>query len=190
MNMEEWKYIEGYEDFYQVSNMGNVRNLAVYSYKYKRVIKRKAPRMLKPEATHDGYKRVVLSLYGKKKKYMVHRLVAGAFIKNKYNLPEVNHKDENTANNKAENLEWCSRKYNANYGTLPSRISERCKNDSRISKVVFQYTLDGDFVTAYPSIREASRQTGAPAEVISRVCKGKAKQSGGYKWSFTGMRDF
>lgn len=182
--MEEWKDVKGYEGFYQVSNKGEVRNIAVFSYKYQRVLKRKSPRPLRPEITYDGYKRVVLSLYGKKRKFSVHRLVAFAFIPNPDNLPEVNHKDENTANNVANNLEWCTAKYNSNYGTLPQRISERCKNDSRISKAVFQYSMDGSFISAYPSAKEAQRQTGANADVICRVCKGKAKQSGGFKWTY------
>lgn len=182
--MEEWRDIADYNGFYQVSNFGNVRNIAVYSYKYGRVIIRKRPRLLKPETTYDGYKRVVLSLYGKKKKYSVHRLVASAFINNPNKLQEVNHKDENTMNNRVENLEWCSRKYNSNYGTLPKRISERSKNHPSYSKEVLQFSIDGDLLNKYPSINEASRMTGAPSEVIGRCCKKKARTSGGYKWVY------
>lgn len=66
-------------------------------------------------------------LYKNKKRYfkLVHRLVAETFIPNKNNYKEVNHKDENTFNNCVENLEWCDRTYNANYGTLKQRQRER-----------------------------------------------------------------
>lgn len=182
--MEIWKPVQGYEGFYEVSNEGNVRSIAVWSHKYQRVLKRKIPTIKVQDTTIEGYKRVLLSLYGVHKHCAVHRLVAMAFLDNGNNLPEVNHKDENPANNKVDNLEWCTRKYNANYGTLPQRISERCTNDIRISKPVIQLTINGEFVKRYPSIKEASRQTGAPDEVITRVCKGKAKTSGGYIWAY------
>lgn len=182
--MEIWKPVKGYEGFYEVSNFGKIKSVAVFSHTAGKVVMRKIPMVLKPETTHDGYKRVLLSLFGKKKKYSVHRIVAAAFIPNPNNYPVVNHKDEDTANNKADNLEWCTAKYNSNYGTLPKRISERCKNDPRISKEVVQFSIDGDIINTFPSINEASRQTGAPAEVISRCCKRKARTSGGFRWAY------
>lgn len=58
---------------------------------------------------------------GEQRRYSVHRLVAETFIENPNNLPEVNHKDENKLNNSVENLEWCDRVYNINYGTAHER---------------------------------------------------------------------
>lgn len=65
-----------------------------------------------------------------RKRFYIHRLVAEAFISNINNYKEINHKDENPKNNNVNNLEWCSRKYNMNYKTLPSRINE--KNKKRV----------------------------------------------------------
>lgn len=101
---EEWKDIEGYEGLYQVSNLGRIKSLA-------RVIIRSDS---KPNPINEkilkygmnrGYCAVVLCKDGKKKMYKVHRLVAMAFLSNHYNLPEVNHKDENKKNNCVDNLE-------------------------------------------------------------------------------------
>ena len=66
---------------------------------------------------------------GERKDYKVHRLVAMAFIPNILNLPVINHKDENKSNNIVSNLEWCTPKYNSNYGTANQRRSEkqRCR---------------------------------------------------------------
>lgn len=116
--IEIWKDILGYEGLYQVSNLGNVRSL-----NYRRSGKTK----LLKQGTDNGYKRVELSKNGKKKKYWVHRLVAIAFISNPNNYKEVNHKDEDKSNNNVNNLEWCTREYNNNYGTRNKRTSESHK---------------------------------------------------------------
>lgn len=184
MITEVWKACKGYEQFYEVSNLGRVRSIALFSAKWKKVVKRKHPVLKKAEVTYDGYERVLLSLYGNHHHCSVHRLVAQTFIPNDLELPEVNHKDENTRNNCVSNLEWCSRKYNANYGTLPKRISERQINNPALSKVVNQYSLNGVFIATYPSIKEAERITGIDNTMISRVCKGKSKFAKGYLWKY------
>lgn len=182
--MEEWKDCKGFEGFYQVSNEGRVRSMAVWSHKYQKVLKRKTPHLNSIETTKDGYKRVLLCLYGVHHHCAVHRLVAQAFIENPHNLPCINHKDENPSNNCVDNLEWCTYKYNSNYGTLPKRISERQINNPVLSRVVLQYTLNGEFVASYPSIREAERITGIDNTMISRVCRGKSKFAKGYVWKY------
>lgn len=113
---EEWRDIDGYEDLYQVSNMGRVLSLKFNHTENN-------PKILKPIELL-GY--LVVNLYkdGKMKSFKIHRLVAKAFIPNPDNLPEVNHKDENKFNNVVDNLEWCTTKYNINYGTAISRSSK------------------------------------------------------------------
>ena len=100
---EAWKDIEGYETLYQVSSQGRVKNIP-------------RNKLLKADKTSDGYLRVKLSKDGVAKNFRVHRLVAKAFIDNPSGLEEVNHKDEDKANNKVYNLEWCTREYNQRYG--------------------------------------------------------------------------
>ena len=112
---EIWKDIKGYENLYQVSNWGRVKSLQYNNIK-----------ILKPRNI-QGYQCVILYKYNLHKEYKIHRLVAEAFIYNPYNLPQVNHKDENKANNKVHNLEWCTAKYNVNYGTARDRMKEKMK---------------------------------------------------------------
>ena len=182
---EEWRKCKGFEPFYEVSNTGKVRSVAIWSDKYQRILIRKLPKIKAQETTRDGYHRVLLSYYGKHYRCAVHRLVAMAFIENPNEYPCVNHKDENTHNNSVDNLEWCTWEYNSNYGTLPLRISNRMLACHPNVRAVFQYGLDGSFITAYSSAQEAARVLNTVSrDMISRACKGKAKTAGGYKWSY------
>ena len=178
---EEWRDIPGYFGLYQVSNFGRVKSL-VGTHRESR------ERILKPYKTKYGYLRVRLCKDGKVKQFYVHRLVAEAFIPNPDNLPQVNHKNENKTDNKVENLEWCTAKYNQNYGTCIKRRTEKQKvdfiNRSDQSKPVAQFTKEGILIAQYPSRNEASRQTGYAYQHISSCCNGKTKSAYGYIWKW------
>ena len=103
MENEVWKDVVGYEGLYEVSNLGRVKSKT-----------RKNTILLKPSET-KGYLFVFLCKDKKVKRKSIHRLVANAFIENPYNYPIINHVNENKADNRVENLEWCSAKYNINY---------------------------------------------------------------------------
>ena len=105
---EEWRDVEGYDGAYQVSDLGRVR-----SKKYGRW------KVLKAKKRRDGYLHVGLWKDGKKKWFLVHRLVAQAFIDNDniFNT-EINHRNECKSDNRASNLEWCDRSYNVAYNGL------------------------------------------------------------------------
>lgn len=187
--MEQWKEIKGYEGRYEVSNYGNVRSFLFYSPKRKEYLLRKQPRLLRQNNTHDGYKRVALSKEGKMKHITVHRLVAMAFIPNPDNAPAVNHKDEDITNNHVSNLEWCTNKYNSNYGTLRDRIKNRLSANHHLAKQVVQMSLDGKDIETFPSTREAARHFGIRSECITRCCQGKYKQAAGFKWRYGYMQN-
>lgn len=138
---------------------------------------------LKPGLCH-GYYIIVLYRNGESKTYPIHRLVALAFISNPDNLPAVNHKDEVKTNNMVGNLEWCSIKYNINYGTRNERCSEKQLNRKDLSKPVKQFKKDGVFIKEYPSMKEAERQTGFDQRGISQCCNGRRKQAYGYIWKY------
>ena len=118
--IEKWRPVEGYEGLYEVSNTGRVRSVDRYvktCYGSYRLHKGK---VLSPGIRPDGY--LVVSL--QYRMFRVHRLVAEAFLPNPDNLPQVNHKDEDKSNNRVDNLEWCTAKYNNNYGTARIRAKE------------------------------------------------------------------
>lgn len=184
MKNEEWKDIEGYEGLYQVSNMGRVRSLDRYVNNMFGTLSFIKGKILKVLNHKDGYKQVNLLKDGKVKHCLVHRLVAGAFIPNPHNYPVINHKDEIKTNNCVENLEWCTVKHNNTYGTVQKRISEKLTNRHDRSKVVIQFTLDGEFVGEYPSMCEAQRQTGIRQSQISMCCNGIRKSTKGFIWKY------
>ena len=189
--MEEiWKDIEGYEGIYQVSNLGRVRSLDrnVPNYNAAGYVGTKILRgkILKPhKMANNGYMEVHLKRNGQGNHGRIHRLVAEAFIPNPGNLPEINHKDEDKTNNRADNLEWCDGQYNSNYGTRLIRISETMKGNYYNMRSVQQLSEDGKVIRTYPSVKEAAAQTGANESVIIRICKGKKGQTAkGYRWRY------
>ena len=181
--MEVWKDITGYEGLYQVSNLGRVRSL----------IRNK---VLKPanHVTINGYQKVSLYKNNKLKTMQVHRLVAEAFILDKTNFKsmpdedrsminldalQVNHKDENKQNNCVNNLEWCTQKYNTNYGTKQDRESK-----IKTKYHVLQYDLDGNLIRKWENLREIVLNTDYNKSNIMYCCQKKYKTAYGYKWEY------
>ena len=173
MRKEEfWKDIAGYEGLYQVSNFGRVRSadrIDRYGREYK-------GKILTPCTDNQGYLHIALHNNGKRKTVRVHRLVAEAFINNTDNCKYINHKDENKQNNNAENLEWCSAKYNCNYGSRVSRIK------NKLNVGVIQLSKDGKEIRRWNSIQDATDTL--KIRNISQACQGKRKQAGGYLWEY------
>lgn len=176
---EEWKPIIETEGRYEISNLGNIRGVDRYARVCgggQRFIK---GRIVKPNVCSNKYLMFNASMGETTKHFLVHRLVAQYFIPNPNNFPEVNHKDEDPQNNHMDNLEWCTPKYNCNYGTRNQRCMEKV-----IKKPVKQLTLDGVLIKVYPMIKDAERQTGVDSTQIIRVCKGTNITAGGYKWEY------
>lgn len=174
--MEVWKNKINYEGLYQVSNLGRVksnpRNGTI-----------KEVRILKPQKQQNGYLFVRLYKNGKAKKYLIHRLVAEAFIENPNNLPEVNHKNEDKTCNEDWNLEWCDNPYNINYGNRNKRVREK------LSKKVNQYDLEDNFIKTWDCIRDAEGELKIHNSSISACCKGKRKTAGSYIWKYKEEED-
>jgi len=180
--MEEvWKDIEGYEGMYQVSNFGSVRSLdRLYESKIRNnnyIVRRGIN--LKSTPDKDGYLKINLSKNRTRKYHFVHRLVALVFIPNPNSFPIINHKDGNKTNNFANNLEWCTYKYNSNYGECRQKIS-----NSKKKKVVQIDIKKNIVVSTFDSIAEATNSLSLKGNKIGLCCAGKRKTHGGFKWMY------
>lgn len=163
--MEEiWKELDGYNGFYTISSFGRVKN--------------KYGRFLTPSVNHKGYALIHL----KDRVAQVHRLVAETFIPNDDKTLQVNHKDENKLNNCVDNLEWCSPKENANYGTRNARIGSKMAGSKRIGRRVVQLTLDGDFVNIFDTGAAAAREMGCSRSKINECIRGEQYTCKGFCW--------
>lgn len=141
----------------QVNNIKGYENVLDIYFINKEgfVLSTKTNKKLSTTDNGKGYKVVSLKIKGERKwkKAYLHRLVALAYIPNPNNYPEVNHKNENKSNNCSDNLEWCTRKYNNNYGTKNERATKK-----RCCKVyVYDYLLN--YIGEYNGISEATKKT-------------------------------
>lgn len=174
-NSEEWRPVKGYEGLYEASNTGKVVSLNYNGTG--------ARQELKPLKKQNGYLSVRLYKNGEWKNIRLHRVIAEAFIPNHQNLPEINHIDENPANNAADNLEWCTHKYNCNYGSRTERQRKSMIN-GKLSKAVIA-TLPNGSIESYPSQAEAARQLKCSQGHISDACKGVIETyHHGRRWSY------
>lgn len=178
--VEIWRDIDGF-DGYQVSNLGNVRSLNYNGTGNVQLLK---PSLSGP---NRGYKSISMQVADKVIRRNVHRLVARAFIPNPNDLPEINHIDEDGTNNKVNNLEWCDRIYNLNYGNRTQKFS-----DSK-SILILQLNLDGTLVKEWKSQTEVARVLGLDLGSLSHCLHGYRIKNGvkfpvysyaGYKWKY------
>ena len=154
------KDIKGYEGLYAVTEDGQV-----WSYRSKRFLKL---------GVVNGYLQAHLSSNGKRKTYMVHRLVAEAFIPNPNNLPHVSHLDETRNNNHVSNLVWSTIKDNMQMPLRKKRIGETHR------KKILCITNG----IVYDSQTQAAKELGLSRTSIIRVCKGDYFSTGGYRFKY------
>lgn len=163
-----WKDIDGTNGMYQISNYGEVKSFTKF----------KNGDLLKPSNFSNGYLFVHIKRNGQRRSNLVHRLVAEAFIPNPERFPQVNHKDENKKNNRADNLEWCDNRYNNIYGTKNQRASEKNKISHCIPVVCIELNK------TFKSAKEAARFVNKSGTNITRACKNIYRTCGGYHWEY------
>ena len=182
MKNEIWKDVAGYEGLYQVSDQGRVKSLErtfIDKIGRERYVKEC---ILKPAMDKGGYLRVGLCDGEKRKTFKVHRLVCEAFHENPDNKPQVNHINEDKADNIACNLEWATARENSNFGTRNERIGK--KSAITKSKPICQYTLDEKIVKIWASLAEVKRGTGFSQGNISQAANGNRKTAYGFRWKY------
>lgn len=157
MKKEVWKPVVGYEGLYEVSNLGRVFGI-------------KRNRIKTLTLDKKGYQNVLLSKDGKGKRHRLHKLVAQVFIPNPENKTEVHHIDFGKSN-VVTNLMWVT----------PDEHKELHKENALH---VFQYSLNGEFIKEYSSIKEIVEQTGFDRTTVIDCCNGKYKTAFGFQWRY------
>lgn len=174
---EVWKQYPEF-NFIEVSNLGEVRTkdrIVTCSNGRKQFVK---GRVLKQSDNGRGYMYVRFKVNGKPIYRYVHRIMGISFLPNPNNLPEVNHIDCNPKNNRLENVEWCSSRYNIAYR---ERFGVSARDATKVLRhPVFVVDLKTSKVLRFNSQHEAARQLGISQQNINSVINGRAKTADGY----------
>lgn len=173
-NEEIWKDIVGREGHYMVSNLGNVKSLAKGNTARGLPTKTKDKIMTaRPHTVDSRYRQIKLYRGGKESMFLIHRLVAIAFIPNHQNKGFINHIDGNPSNNRVDNLEWCNRSENLQHSW------DKLGRTGRRTPTV-KLSLDGFLLDVYESQTEAAKMNNTFTSNISMCCSGKNKTVKGY----------
>ena len=170
MDDEIWKDIPGYEGLYQVSSLGRVKSLdRNIKHAFGGYSKRKGM-IKKPQVQKDGYVKIPLCKDGVNKNFLIHRLVAMAFIPNTENKEYVDHINTIRNDNRVENLRWATEIENGNNILTIKKRSKmvKCITTGEIFK----------------KVKEAAQKYNIDKSDISKCCKGKKKDVKGYKFEY------
>ena len=169
---EIWKDIIGYEGLYRISDQGRIFSV-------------KSGKIRETFVSNSGYKMIHLYKNGTDRHFTVHRLVADNFIPNPFDFKEINHINEDKSNNRHDNLEWCTQKYNENYGTNTRRVKEsyiaNCNN-----RPIDVYDMNGVFLKTFDCSNDVCRELNIGRRALYSVCQGVVKSSKGYRFAFHG----
>lgn len=168
---EEWKEVYGFNVLYEVSNLGRVRTKYTQSKVYGSTYN-----YLTPVDNGNGYLRFNWKSKNVNHTVYLHRLVATAFLDNPHGYHEVNHKDEDKKNNRADNLEWCDHDYNAGYGTKNFRAAETRRKRKLIECI--------DTGIVYKSLQDVMDEYGVSKTAISNCLSGRSKTCAGKRWRY------
>lgn len=175
MGTEIWKAINGF-DGYEISNYGRIRNTK--------------GEIMQTSGNGLGYAIFRRTINGTYKKEYVHRLVAFAFIPNPENKPCINHLDCNTKNNRADNLEWCTKAENTAYMIKLGRnkrteiwIQRLNTGLEPMRKRVVGVAVKTGETIEFDGVNK-TREAGFQPSCVSNCCKGIRKQHKGYIWRY------
>lgn len=166
---EIWKDIKGYEGLYQVSNLGRVKSLdRVVEYKDGKKCLYKSKLLIGTD-NGRGYLIVNLRKNGARKSFLIHRLVAEAFVPNPDNKLTVDHMNRNRADNRMDNLRWATR-------------LEQADNTDNKKPIV---AIKGETILYFESAKQTEKYGFVPS-AICNCCRGKKKTHRGYEWHYLG----
>lgn len=184
---EVWKDVPNYKGFYKISNYGRLYTFARNGLKEGKIVSLNM---------WGRYIRVCLRKNGERKYYSLHRLIAETFIENPFDLPQVDHINGNTTDNRTDNLRWVTAKDNCNNPITLARHNAAMLElkDNKQSKKVQQLTKNGEIINTFVSIKEAARQTKISKSNISAAAMNKkrwatdhwatVRTAGGFVWKF------
>lgn len=166
----EYKDIPGYEGIYQATSNGEIYALPRTWVTYRKGVQ-----------GHNGYFVSKVNLKGylytkltnsksKRKTWLVHRLIALAYIENIENKKEVNHINGVKSDNRVENLEWCTHQENCKHREDMGLGSTKKANDWWKKKV-----LNIENNVEYESIVEAAKSIGMGRKHLSMMLNGVRK---------------
>lgn len=169
--MEQYIKIKDFPS-YEVSDLGNVRNLK--------------GRVLVPAPDQKGYLMIGLRKEGKTYTKRLARIVANHFIPNPLNKPQINHKNGDKTDNSVKNLEWNTGSENIThaYKELKRKGSQTGKQygSSPFSKKLIQLSKEGKEIKIWDSMKEAAEFFGIKRQSITSCINGKCKTVAGFKW--------
>ena len=197
---EVWRDVVGYEDLFSISCYGRLKRKERLTFNPHSGYCRYREKIIRNQSTDLGYQHVCICIGNNKKANLsYHRMVMEAFVPNPSNLPFINHKDENPRNNciflnndgsinaEKSNLEWCTPKYNSNYGTVKAR-----KKANRIEKGttchVVLYDYEGHVLKEYKTAKDAAKDNGLSRETITNCCTGFSPTAKGLHFRFKGEK--
>ena len=178
--MEIWKDIEGYEGYYQISNLGRVKSLEQIKNNSLGTKFYRKEQIFKQQISKKGYCVATLNKEGKRKTLFVHRLVALAFLENLDNKPQVNHKNCIKTNNEVENLEWVTGSENCKH-SYENNLNTNLKNKAIKTSKKISCFKDGEKII-FNSINECARSIKSTQANIQRILKlGNFNKNGKYR---------
>jgi hypothetical protein len=184
---EIWKSVVGYEGYYEVSNLGRVKSIARNIVYKKGKPHPKKERIMHPVHRKDGYMDLCLYKDTINQRFMVHYLVARAFLGEPKDKKEVNHKNGIREDNRAENLEWVTRAENIQHKFRTLGYKNKyigCIGKENIRSKPLYQIKDGIIINEFPCASEAEKATGVSKYLIWSNCKGRCKTGKGFNWVY------
>mgnify|MGYP001002749808 CR=1 FL=1 len=185
---EIWKDILGYEGWYMVSNMGNVKSVSRTVYFKDGRIRNYPEKMIKQSIDSQGYHIAKLSKNRVVFSGLVHRLVATAFISNPQSLPEVNHKKGNKSDNRVSELEWVTASANQIHSFKVLKRQGSTKgifgDDSGHAIKIYCPTLG----VSFGSLKTAAKELGVAPSAVSFALSGKRRHAAGLTFRYLNIK--